>query len=137
MWTLKRVRRSTKKTIRGLEYLPYKDRLGDMGLFSLKKRRLRGDLIAAFQYLKREVLFKKGREYLRRREMVSSSRREGLYWISSLQESGEVLKQAAQRGCGCPFLRGVQDQVGGNPRQPGLAPDLEVGSPACGKRVGS
>ena len=49
------------------------------------------------------------------------------------QESGEVLEQAAKRGCGCPIPRGVQGQVGWGPGQPGLVLNGEFGGPACGR----
>jgi len=50
---LGRTQRRATKLIQGMEHLSYKDRLRELGLFSLEMRCLLGDLRAAFQYVKR------------------------------------------------------------------------------------
>ena len=72
------IQRRATKMIQGMDHLPCKDSLRELGLFILETRRLQGDLRVIFQYLKGEATEKKGTDSLAESsvrghgEMVSS-----------------------------------------------------------------
>ncbi|KAK4826316.1 hypothetical protein QYF61_007401 [Mycteria americana] len=135
---LERVQRGTTKVIRGMEHLSCEERLRELGLFSLEKRRLWGNLIVNFQYIK--GVYKKDRERLFTRACSDRTRgnsfklREGRFRLdirkNFFNEGGETLNRLPREVVDAPSL--AVFMVGQGFEQP----DLVQGVPAHGRGVG-
>jgi len=104
-----------------------------LGLFSLDKRRLQGNVIAGFQYLK--GAYRKHRDNLFRKTCFDTTRCNGfklrectlrldIRKIFFYHEGGETLEQVAHRGSGGSVPRNIQGQVGRSSEQPDLTEDV-------------
>ena len=129
------VQRRATKMIHGMEHLSYEGGLRELGLFRLEKRRLWGDLRAAFQYLKWSYRKEGDRLFIR---ICDDRTRGNVFKLKESRfrldikkkvfysEDDEALEQFVQSYSGCFIPGDFQDTAGPGPGQPDLAVHVSV-----------
>jgi len=130
---LERVQWKATKMIIGLEHLSGEERLRELGWFSLKKRKLRGDLRNAYKYLKGTHLQKGQEDGAKLFSVVPSDRTRGSRHILKHRKFRlnmrknffplrvmEHWNNVAERGCGFYSSGDIQDPPGQGPVQPAV-----------------
>jgi len=109
--------------VREMGHLSYEDRLRELGLFSLERRRLQGDLIVAFQYLK--GAYKKDGDNVFNKACYDRTGRndfklrQGRFRLD-IRKKFFTLEWVAQRCSGDPIPGNIRGQVGRGSEHPGL-----------------
>jgi len=122
------VQRRTTEMIQGLEHVSYEDKLLEFELFSLKKRRLLGGLVVAFQYLKRAYKEDRDKIFCRacsnRTKVNGFKLKEGRFRLDTRKAffTIRVVKHwnRLPREVVMPIPGNIQGQVGRCSEQPGV-----------------